>query len=156
MGTHPIFESDFLSNRARTKKPWLAKETTFWPTPTSTRTGSEESEPGSTSPLERSDDRLPERTRPRLSPHDLPVVLFDQLSDARLLDTTSEFELDVVSPPMSSRALDSLSERPDSSALPSISDDETNLPKRPPPPPRSLSSLSDRTTSSPPRIPPEL
>merc|ERR1711953_456186 len=121
MGTHPIFESDFLSNRARTKKPWLAKETTFWPTPTSTRTGSEESEPGSTSPLE--------RTRPRLLPHDLPVVLFDRLSDARLLDTTSEFELDVASPPMSSRALDSLSERPDSSALPSISDDETNLSK---------------------------
>merc|ERR1712193_107974 len=127
MGTHPIFESDFdCSNRARTKKPWLAKETTFWPTPTSTRTGSEESELGSTSPLERSDDRMLERTRLPPSPHDQLVAPFDQLSDARLPDTTSESELDEASPPMSSRALDSLSERPDSSALPSISDDETS------------------------------
>merc|ERR1719215_2398821 len=106
--------------------PWLAKESTFWPTPTSTRTGSEESEPGSTSPPEKSDDRLPERTRLLPSPHDQLVALFDQLSDARLPDTTSESELDEASPPMSSRALDSLFEKPDSSALPSISNDETS------------------------------
>merc|ERR1711972_1220141 len=56
MGTHPIFESDFncLTDwRIGPNRPWSESVIIFWPTPISTRTGKDASEPGSTSPPER-------------------------------------------------------------------------------------------------------
>merc|ERR1712134_167196 len=118
MGTHPIFESDFdcLTDwRIGPNRPWSESVITFWPTPTSTRTGKDASEPGSTSQPERPDVPQLVKKRQRLLLPVQPEALFA--------------ELDVVSPPMSSRLLDGPSVRPDSLESPLISEEKTNLSK---------------------------
>merc|ERR1711944_188905 len=132
MGTHPIFESDFdcLTDwRIGPNRPWSESVIIFWPTPTSTRTGKDASEPGSTSPPERPYVPQLVKKRQRLLLPVQPEALFAQLFVAQLSDTTSVSELDVVSPPMSSRLLDGPFVRPDSLESPLISEEKTNLSK---------------------------
>merc|ERR1712029_444896 len=127
MGTHPIFESDFdcLTDwRIGPNRPWSESVIIFWPTPTSTRTGKDASEPGSTSPPERPDVPQLVKKRQRLLLPVQPEALFAQLFVAQLSDTTSVSELDVVSPPMSSRLLDGPFVRPDSLESPLISEEK--------------------------------
>merc|ERR1712003_540648 len=98
MGTHPIFESDFdcLTDwRIGPNRPWSESVITFWPTPTSTRTGKDASEPGSTSQPERPDVPQLVKKRQRLLLPVQPEALFAQLFVAQLSDTTSVSELDV-------------------------------------------------------------
>merc|ERR1712189_75627 len=132
MGTHPIFESGFdcLTDwRIGPNRPWSESVIIFWPTPISTRTGKDASEPGSTSPPDRPDVPQLVKKRQRLLLPVLPVELFAQLFVAQLSDTTSVSELDVVSPLMSSRLLDGPSVRQDSLESLSMSEEKTNLSK---------------------------
>merc|ERR1712137_1358963 len=73
-------------------KTWSERETTSWPTPISTRTGREESRPGSTNQPERLEDQQTELQRTLLL---LLAQLVDssaQLSIAQLKDTTCVLE----------------------------------------------------------------
>merc|ERR1712137_200786 len=90
-------------------KTWSERETTSWPTPISTRTGKEESRPGSTNQPERLEDQQTELQRTLLL---LLAQLVDssaQLFIAQLKDTTCVLELAKVSPQLKSRLLDGLS-----------------------------------------------
>merc|ERR1712137_673525 len=108
-------------------KTWSERETTSWPTPISTRTGREESRPGSTNQPERLEDQQTELQRTLLL---LLAQLVDssaQLSIAQLKDTICVFELAKVSPQLESRLLDGLSVKLANSVSPLISREETDL-----------------------------
>merc|ERR1712137_649682 len=130
MGTHPIFESDFdclTDSDTKIQKTWSERETTSWPTPISTRTGKEESRPGSTNQPERLEDQQTELQRTLLL---LLAQLVDssaQLFIAQLKDTTCVLELAKVSPQLKSRLLDGLSVKLANSVSPLISREEIDL-----------------------------
>merc|ERR1711893_15904 len=120
MGTHPIFESDFdclTDSDTKISKTWSERETTSWPTPISTRTGREESRPGSTNQPERLEDQQTElqETQPLLLAQLVDSSV--QLSIAQLKDTTCVLELAKVSPQLKSRPPDGLSVKPANSVL---------------------------------------
>merc|ERR1712137_180813 len=108
-------------------KTWSERETTSWPTPISTRTGKEESRPGSTNQPERLEDQQTELQRTLLL---LLAQLVDssaQPSIAQLKDTICVLELAKVSPQLKSRLLDGLSVKLVNSVSPLISREETDL-----------------------------
>merc|ERR1712227_377863 len=118
MGTHPIFESDFdclTDSDTKIQKTWSEREITSWPTPISTRTGREESRPGSINQPERLEDQQTELQRTLL------------LLIAQLKDTTCVSELAKVSPQLKSRPPDGLSVKPVNAVSPLIRREEIDL-----------------------------